>query len=131
MLYYIFDEDKTRLYDLTTNEERVKADYLSNPGKYTVMTDSEKVMLIIQEACGKKYCKRWKRMSKDRYYELLGCLPPMRLDNNGFIVSEAVTSNIYTICLRVDNKYYSACREVSKDYGLNEAYAELLKQLNL
>jgi hypothetical protein len=65
----------------------------------------------------------WKRITEERWWDLLECLPPRRwadISNkvNAFYISEATTSHLHTWCIKdsrgakteADIKYYRATR---------------------
>ena len=61
-------------------------------------------------------------VSEEKYYEMLGCLPPIRLVNNAFMVGEAVDGTEeglrYDVYFSENGKYYFAGAATLKDFDL-------------
>lgn len=59
----------------------------------------------------------FKEISEKQYYDSLECLPPKKWHDlaegiNVFFVGECVTADLYSCCLKVDGRHYSALRSI-------------------
>jgi hypothetical protein len=69
-----------------------------------------------QEAADRaRYCTGPQRIDRERWDELLNVLPPchwVRCDSTeSFHISEAITGNLYTHCVRIGDKYFTLVEE--------------------
>lgn len=64
----------------------------------------------------------FEEITEDKYWKLLGCVPPKRQRYGSFFVGEAYYGSIHRFCFELDGKYYSALRDI------NMSDEELCKQ---
>lgn len=51
-------------------------------------------------------CKPFHEITEERYYELLECLPPARMQSDWFFVGEPYYRNLYALCFESDGRYF-------------------------
>lgn len=63
-----------------------------------------------------RYCKPPIEVTKEHYWEMMECLPPMRMTNVGgvqsFFMSEALTGNLRACLVNIGNRYFEFTTEV-------------------
>jgi len=79
----------------------------------------EKAMVLINYNLKLKYNDKWKRITKEKYFEMLEILPPVKWNTiNGvemFAMSEYMESTYTEHYAIYKNKYYCAIRDITKD----------------
>jgi hypothetical protein len=81
----------------------------------------------IEEAAQKRFCKPWKEISEEAFFDALGELPPRywKGDPNRemFILPERTCITIYPHFARVEDRYFAAQRESGTPFA--DLYAEI------
>jgi hypothetical protein len=117
---YILDPEKFDGSVLTTMRDDIHSDYggetleelrtRENNPKLQALTVEE--LEPIYKQYEESLCKPFKEISKEKYWNLLECLPPKRYNGNRFFMSECYYGNLYRFCFKLRGKYYSALRSI-------------------
>lgn len=82
--------------------------------------------------------KRWEtylqgpfwETTKERYWDWLECLPPVRHRNGSFFISEAYTGSLHRFCFKRENRYFTALRSKNlSDAELDSQIEAFIKEL--
>jgi len=70
-------------------------------------------------------------ITREEYWDMLECLPPKRWTNIGltnefFFLGECYTADLYTLCIKVGNKYFTGLRSI---FMKNEEIINQIKKL--
>jgi len=75
--------------------------YSDNPRKY---------YYVLETLTADQLKKEWQETTEKDYWDMLGCLPPIRMNNNAFMVGECMTHTkdgaIYEAFIGVKGKYW-------------------------
>lgn len=70
-------------------------------------------------------------ITAERYYDLLGCVPPKRQHCNWFFVGEAYSGNLYDLCFRLAGRYFKALRPLTaSDSSIEAMISEFANRLS-
>ncbi len=98
---------------------------------FEVFTNEEACFAVMDAADAKSYIKEWKEITEQDYWEALEVLPPIFWRSGGgaesFFISEAMTSNIHSCCIKINDKFYTAMRRTTLSH--DELLKDLLRQL--
>jgi hypothetical protein len=117
---YILDPDKFDGSVLTTMRDGIHSDYggetldelrtrENNPALQAIAFDEMRDIFCKYE---ESLCKPFEEITKEKYWDLLECLPPKRYNGNSFFMGECYYGNLYRFCFKLKGKYYSALRSI-------------------
>lgn len=92
----------------------------------------DEVMVLITETEDKKIVTKFQEITKEQWWEMYECLPPLRTISQddglffAFLMSEYWTSNITGHYFRIQERYFSAKRRDTENPG--DMYQEIMKQ---
>lgn len=69
-------------------------------------------MTLLVRRYTRALCKPFHEITEERYYELLECLPPARMQSDWFFVGEPYYRNLYALCFESDGRYFRAERPI-------------------
>lgn len=69
-------------------------------------------MTLLVKRYTRALCKPFHEITEERYYELLECLPPARMQSDWFFVGEPYYRNLYALCFESDGRYFRAERSI-------------------
>ena len=78
---------------------------------YLVAVSPVRMTLLVKRYT-RALCKPFHEITEERYYELLECLPPARMQSDWFFVGEPYYRNLYALCFESDGRYFRAERPV-------------------
>ena len=84
-------------------------DRYDNPFLITVTPD--RIALLLKRY-DNALSQPFEEISEERYYDLLGCVPPKRQHRNRFFVGEAYSGTMYDLCFRLGDRYFKALRDI-------------------
>jgi hypothetical protein len=75
--------------------------YADNPSKYYD---------VLETLTPDQLKREWKQATKEDYWHMLECLPPIRMAGNAFMVGECMTFSkdgaIYDLFIEINGRYY-------------------------
>ena len=99
-----------------------------NGKDFLIATDKEIDVLFLNYH--KSLISTFSEISKEKYYEMLEVMPPLRFDtfnkNQMFFICEPYTSNLHQCFVKSNNKYYSALRKITE--SKESIFKSLLKK---
>lgn len=78
---------------------------------YLVAVSPVRMTLLVKRYT-RALCKPFHEITEERYYELLECLPPARMQSDWFFVGEPYYRNLYALCFESDGRYFRAERPI-------------------
>jgi hypothetical protein len=82
--------------------------------------ENDNYTILSEQAFKTKYynyldslCDHWSEVTEEKYYDMLGCLPPLKWDNGGFFISEMHIANISDFYQEMRGHYYTSLQYVS------------------
>ncbi len=72
---------------------------------YLVAVSPVRMTLLVKRYT-RALCKPFHEITEERYYELLECLPPARMQSDWFFVGEPYYRNLYALCFESDGRYF-------------------------
>ena len=97
------------------------AQYNETHGGDLVAIEWEEMELKYHGPHLKSLQKPFREITKERYWDMLECLPPVRWTRSParefFFISEAFTDNLHSVFVRIGKKYYEALRPINTDAG--------------
>ena len=65
---------------------------------------------ILETLTSDQLKREWKQATQEVYYNMLGCVPPIRMAGNAFMVGECMTYSkdgaIYDLFIEINKRYY-------------------------
>ena len=74
---------------------------------YLVAVSPVRMTLLVKRYT-RALCKPFHEITEERYYELLECLPPARMQSDWFFVGEPYYRNLYALCFESDGRHSSS-----------------------
>ena len=89
-------------------------------------------MTLLVKRYTRALCKPFHEITEERYYELLECLPPARMQSDWFFVGEPYYRNLYALCFESDGRYFRAERPIRLSMRKSTArFREHMEKVNL
>lgn len=107
-------ENGSTIINITYKGGETFEEYNKRKGGGCKVVNEEELRVLIEEH-NNSLITEFKEITEDRYFDLLECLPPLKHHTYRgaeiFFISEALTGNLHTCCVGINNKYYSATRK--------------------
>lgn len=115
-------KDGINQYCSTTKEQYLKDGYL-------IIPELEALQLMEKEE-EKNYFQDVFIINEERYYDMLGILPPLKMFNSCFLMRELNTGNITNAFIKLENQYFEFYVRTNWTYEeiINQVLTLLLKQ---
>jgi hypothetical protein len=94
-----------------TTAETLEALREREKNPYLVAVSPVRMTLLVKRYT-RALCKPFHEITEERYYELLECLPPARMQSDWFFVGEPYYRNLYALCFESDGRYFRAERPI-------------------
>jgi len=72
----------------------------------------------------------WVETTRKTYNDQIGCVPPIRMSGNCFLVGEPYTFNIYATFVQVEDRYFDCFKNI-KTFNPNIYRQEIEKQFGV
>ena len=104
--------------------------YETNPA-YLVAVSPVRMTLLVKRYT-RALCKPFHEITEERYYELLECLPPARMQSDWFLVGEPYYRTLYALCFESDGRYFRAERPIRlSNAEIYRRFREHMEKVNL